>query len=462
MSAAAEAWLAGRLPAILADLTAFAAIPSVSTDPAHAPDIRRGADWLAARMRRAGLQDAAVRETGGHPVVTAAWLHAPDAPTILIYGHYDVQPADPVEAWRTPAFQPTVRDGRLYGRGVSDDKGPMLIAVMVAEAFLATAGRLPVNVKFLIEGEEELGSAHLERFVAANAATLAADFVLSADGAMWRADLPSVTVASRGICTVELSLAGAAKDLHSGRHGGSAPNPLSGMARLLAGLHDGHGRVAVAGFYDGVVEPSAATRAGLAAIGFDEAGYLAEIGAAGPGGEDGLALLERQWLRPTLELNGLWGGYAGPGSKTVIPSRAQAKLSCRLVPGQDPRRVQRLIAEHLHAACPGRFRLEVTLPDHAALPYAIPEDHPGLLLAEDVLEQVAGRRPVRVRMGATIPIGEVFSRVLGIDTVFFSFSTADEDYHAPNEFFRLSSLRDGLAAWARYWTRLGDGSGRLG
>ena len=458
-SDAAEAWLRERLPEIVDELQVFAAIPSVSTDPAHTGDVRRGADWVAGRMRRAGLEDVAVRETAGHPVVTGGWRHAPGAPTILIYGHYDVQPADPVETWRTPAFQPSLRDDRLYGRGVSDDKGPMLIPIMVAHAFLATGGRLPVNVNFLIEGEEELGSAHLESFVAAHAGLLAADFVLSADGAMWRADLPTVTVASRGICTIELTLRGAAKDLHSGRHGGTAPNPLAGLARLVASLHDPDGRVAVAGFYDGVASPSDAVRANLAAIPFDEAAYLTEIGASGPGGENGYTLLERQWLRPTLELNGLWGGYTGPGSKTVIPSQAQAKISCRLVPGQEPARVQHLIEDHLRRCCPPGFSLDVNLPDHLARPYAIPDAHAGLVLSEDMLEEVLGRRPLRVRMGATIPIGEIFHRVLGLDTVFFSFSTADEDYHAPNEFFRLSSLRNGLIAWTRYWDRLGRPAG---
>ncbi len=440
---------------VLDDLIAFASIPSVSTDPAYASGMRDGAGWVADRLRRAGLENAAVRQTGGHPVVTASWLGAPDAPTILIYGHYDVQPPDPAESWVTPAFEPSIRDGRIYARGVSDDKGPVLIPMAVAEAFLAAEGRLPINVKFLIEGEEELGSAHLEAFVAAHADELTADFVLSADGAMWRADLPTVTVASRGICTVEFSVEGPAKDLHSGRHGGMSPNPLHAVGRLVASLHDDDGRVAVPGFYDGIVPVGNVQRIKIAEIPFDEGDYLDEIGALGPGGENGYSLLERNWIRPTLELNGLWGGYNGPGSKTVIPSTAHAKISCRLVPGQDPRAVQRAIKRHLEAQCPPAFRISVTMPDHGALPYAIEDDHHGLLLAEEILAEVLGRTPMRVRMGATIPIGEMFKRVLGLDTVFFSFSTVDEDYHAPNEFLRLSSLKNGLRAWAEYWARLG-------
>lgn len=450
-----QTYLETRYQAILGDLMAFARIPSVSTDPAYAAGMRSGADWVAARLRAAGLTDAAVRKTAGHSVVTASWLGAPGAPTILIYGHYDVQPPDPAERWITPAFEPTIRNDRVYARGVSDDKGPVLIPMAVVEAFLQTEGRLPVNVKFLIEGEEEMGSANLEAFVADHRDEFAADFVLSADGAMWRADLPTITVASRGICTLEFTLEGAAKDLHSGRHGGSAPNPLAGIAAMVATLHEPDGRVAVRGFHDGMKPIGNAQRMAIADIPFDEAGYLAEIGADGPGGETGYSLLERNWIRPTLELNGLWGGYTGPGSKTVIPSTAHAKISCRLVPGQDPAAVQQAIAAHLRAVCPPSFRLTIDTPDHLALPYAIRDDHPGLTLAERVLTDVLGRKPLRVRMGATIPIGEIFSRVLGIDTVFFSFSTVDEDYHAPNEFFRLSSLRNGLRAWVDYWRLLG-------
>jgi acetylornithine deacetylase/succinyl-diaminopimelate desuccinylase-like protein len=450
-----QTYLETRYQAIVDDLMAFTRIPSVSTDPAYAAGIQSGAAWVAERLRRAGLADAAVRETAGHPVVTASWLAAPEAPTILIYGHYDVQPPDPAERWITPAFEPTIRNDRLYARGVSDDKGPVLIPMAVAEAFLQAEGRLPINVKFLIEGEEEMGSANLEAFVADHADELAADFVLSADGAMWRADLPTITVASRGMCTLEFTLEGAAKDLHSGRHGGSAPNPLAGIAAMVASLHAANGQVAVPGFYDGMIPIGNVQRMAIADIPFDEKGYLAEIGADGPGGEAGYSLLERNWIRPTLELNGLWGGYNGPGSKTVIPSTAHAKISCRLVPGQDPAAVQQAIAAHLRAVCPPSFRLSVDAPDHLALPYAIRDDHPGLTLAERVLTDVLGRKPLRVRMGATIPIGEIFNRVLGIDTVFFSFSTVDEDYHAPNEFFRLSSLRNGLRAWVDYWGHLG-------
>jgi acetylornithine deacetylase/succinyl-diaminopimelate desuccinylase-like protein len=440
---------------ILAELVAFASIPSVSTDPAYAEGMAQGASWVAGQMRQAGLENVRINPTRGHAIVTGTWTGAPGAPTILIYGHYDVQPPDPLERWQSPPFRPEVRNGRLYARGVSDDKGPMLIPLKVAEAFMATEGRLPVNVKLVIEGEEECGSAHLEEFVAAHAEELRADFVLSADGAMWRPDEPSITVASRGIATLEFSLAGAAKDLHSGRHGGSAPNPLQAMARLVASLHDAEGAVAVKGFYDRVRPPSNSARAMIAGLPFDERAYHAAIGAEPGWGEAGYSLLERQWLRPTLELNGMWGGYQGPGTKTVIPGEAHAKISCRLVPDQEPDEIVALVAEHLRRHCPPGVRIEIA-PGHGSKAYAIPDEHPGLALAEEVLEEVCGQRALRVRMGATVPIGLIFRNAIGAETVFFSFSTSDEDYHAPNEFFRLQRLEDGLAAWVRYWRKLGE------
>jgi acetylornithine deacetylase/succinyl-diaminopimelate desuccinylase-like protein len=440
------------------DLIAFARIPSVSTDPAYRDQVRRAAGWVADRLRAAGLERVRAQPTAGHPVVTAEWLHAPGAPTLLVYGHYDVQPPDPLEAWASAPFEPAVRDGRIYGRGVSDDKGPVLIPIAVAEACLRTTGRLPVNLRFLIEGEEESSSPSLPAFLRDHAGELVADWVLSADGAMWRPDVPSVTVAGRGLVALEFSVLGAAKDLHSGRHGGSAPNPLHGLARLVASLHDEQGRVAVAGFYDDVRELDAATRAEIQGLAFDEAAYLAAIGARPGGGEAGFGLLERQWLRPTLDVNGLWGGYQGAGGKTVIPCAAHAKLSCRLVPDQDPAAIEAAIADHLRRRCPAGFRLEAASSDEGARAYAIPADHPGLRLAERVLGEIYGRQALRVRMGATLPVCDHFRRRLGQETVFFSFATADEDYHAPNEFFRLQRFEEGLRAWLRYWQLLGAGS----
>ena len=346
------AHLAAHRDRILAELVDFAAIPSVSTDPAHAQHMRAAASWVARALASAGPFTVRTCETPGNPVVYAEWLGAPGALTVLVYGHYDVQPADPLEKWISPPFAPTIREGRLYARGVSDDKGPMLIPIKVAESCFAVSGALPLNVKCMFEGEEEIGSANLDAFIRDNTRMLAADFVLSADGAMWRIDEPSLTVSSRGLVGLELTLTAASKDLHSGRHGGGVANPLHAMAALIASLHEPSGRVAVAGFYDRVRELTSAERSDIAALPFDEARYLAEIGAPAAFGEPGYTTLERQWTRPTLEVNGMWGGYTGPGQKTVIPFEAHAKITCRLVPDQDPAEIIALVKRHLESHVP--------------------------------------------------------------------------------------------------------------
>jgi acetylornithine deacetylase/succinyl-diaminopimelate desuccinylase-like protein len=440
---------------ILGRLVEFASIPSVSTDPAHAADIDRAARWVAAEVAAAGPFKVRTLPTAGNPVVYAEWLGAPGKPTVLVYGHYDVQPADPLEKWHSPPWTPTVRDGRLYARGVSDDKGPMLIPIAVAEAFFATAGCLPVNLKFMFEGEEEIGSRHLDAFVQQHKEVLAAEVVVSADGAMWRIDEPSLTVASRGLCGLELTLTAASKDLHSGRHGGGVANPLHAMAALIASLHQSNGRVAVEGFYDEVRDLSSDERAALAALPYDERAYLAQVGCDSAFGEPGYTTLERQWTRPTLEVNGMWGGYQGPGQKTVIPSEAHAKITCRLVPDQRPDEVAARVGRHLEAHVPSGTRLSLSLADHGSRAAHIAMDHFALKAADDALYATYGVRPLVVRMGGTVPISELFQRHMGLDTVFFSFSTADEDFHAPNEFFRVHRLHEGLEAWARYWQILG-------
>ncbi len=450
------ALLAASHDRILAELMEFASIPSVSTDPARAADVRAAAEWVAAALAAAGPLAVRTIPTAGNPVIYGEWLGAPERPTVLVYGHYDVQPADPLEEWVTPPFAPNVRDGRLYARGVSDDKAPMLIPIKVAEAFFRSDGALPLNVKFLFEGEEEIGSPSLEAFIREHTALLAAEVVLSADGAMWRVDEPSLTVSSRGLTSLEFTLTGAGKDLHSGRHGGAVVNPLHAMAQLIASLHDADGRVAVAGFYDTVRELGAEERAELAALPFDERAYRAQVGADALFGEPEYSTLERQWTRPTLEVNGMWGGYQGAGRKTVIPHEAHAKITCRLVPDQDPAEIAAMVGRHLESHRPPATRLDVRLADHGARPAHIRGDHFALRAASAALQDTYGVRPLTVRMGGTLPMAELFQRHMGLDTVFFSFSTADEDFHAPNEFFRLHRLREGVAAWARCWTLLGE------
>jgi acetylornithine deacetylase/succinyl-diaminopimelate desuccinylase-like protein len=441
---------------ILGELIEFASIPSVSTDPAHAADMKAAAKWVADKLGAAGPIAVRTIPTAGNAIVYGEWLGAPGRQTVLVYGHYDVQPPDPLEKWQSPPFMPAQRDGRLYARGVSDDKGPMLIPLKVAESFFATDGALPINVKFMFEGEEEIGSRHLESFIEEHKEMLAADFVLSADGAMWRINEPSLTVASRGLCGLELTLAAASKDLHSGRHGGGVANPLHAMARLVASLHDDTGKVSVAGFYDRVVELTKDERTAIQALPFDEAAYLKQVGAPATFGEPGYSTLERQWARPTLELNGMWGGYEGPGQKTVIPGEAHAKITCRLVPDQDPAETIALVSKHLESHIPAGTILTISVSDHGARASNISINHPALKLAASALKLVYGVDPYIVRMGGTVPIGELFQRHMNLDTVFFSFSTADEDYHAPNEFFRIHRLHEGLEAWARCWHLLGE------
>jgi len=440
---------------ILDALVQFAAIPSVSTDPAHAADVARASRWVSDALQAAGPIAVKTFTTAGHPIVYGEWLGAPGKRTVLVYGHYDVQPPDPLDQWHSDPWTPTVRDGRLYARGISDDKGPMLIPIEVARAYFAATGGLPINVKFLFEGEEEIGSRNLETFIAGHPSLLAADAVVSADGAMWRVDEPSLTVASRGLCGLEIAVSAAAKDLHSGRHGGGVANPLHAIAQLIASLHDEQGRVTVSGFYDDVRELSQAERDAMAALPYNDGEYLAQIGAPSAVGEPGYTTLERQWTRPTLEVNGLWGGYEGPGLKTVIPTAAHAKITCRLVPDQRPDAVLAVVTRHLEAHAPPGVRLRIAVADHGSRAAHIAADHFALVAADRALEATYGVRPLLVRMGGTVPISALFQDHLELDTVFFSFSTADEDFHAPNEFFRIHRLHEGLEAWARYWAILG-------
>jgi acetylornithine deacetylase/succinyl-diaminopimelate desuccinylase-like protein len=450
------AYLQANRARFVDELMTFVRIPSVSTDPAYAADLHEAAAWIANQLSKTGPFTVQILPTERHPVVYAEWLGAVDAPTILIYGHYDVQPPDPLDRWNSPPFEPTIRNERLYGRGVSDDKGPVLIPIKVAEAFFATENRLPINIKFLLEGEEEIGSPSLEPLLKSQPDRFKADFVLSADGAMWRVDVPSITVSSRGMTGLEFRLQGPNKDLHSGRHGGAVANPLHAMARLIASLHTIDGRVAVPGFYDTVKELPAEQRAMIANLPFDEDAYCQSLNLSQAFGEPGFSTLERQWTRPTLEVNGLWGGYQGPGSKSVIPSEACAKITCRLVPDQQPDDICNKVIHHLRQNLPPGVHIEITPDVHGALPYEIPVQHLGVQTAARTLEAIYHQNPVFVRMGGTLPISEVFKRLLNMDTVFFSFSTADEDFHAPNEFFRLSRFYEGLEAWAVYWQLLSE------
>ncbi len=451
---ALERYLTAERERMLAELMDFLRIESVSAQASHQQDMERAAAFVAEDLRRTGLQRVEVMRGAGHPVVWAEHLPHPGAPTVLIYGHYDVQPPDPLELWQSPPFQPDVRNDRIYARGVSDDKGPLFIALKALEALRGTAGELPVNVRLLIEGEEEVGSLHLAQFVRAERERLRADLVLSADGAMWRPSEPSLTLAAKGLCGLEVHVETANQDLHSGRHGGGVPNALHVLAELIAGLHGPDGRVLVGGFYDRVQELTAEERAEIGALAFDEDAYRDSVGMRQLWGEEGYSTLERMWCRPTLEVNGMGGGYQGQGGKTVVPREAMAKLTCRLVPDQEPEEILALVAAEIERRCPPFAKVTVQREGGIGRWYRMPADHPVLAVAAEVLEEVTGKKPVRVRMGGTEPCAELFQTELGIPTLFYSFSTSDEQYHAPNEFFRLSRFDEGLRAWALLLSRL--------
>jgi acetylornithine deacetylase/succinyl-diaminopimelate desuccinylase-like protein len=440
--------------AYLAELAEFVAVPSISRDASGATMVK-AAQWLAGQLAFAGGR---VVQSEGHPVVLGEWQGAVGAPTVLVYGHYDVQPTGTEAEWITPPFELTVDGDVARGRGASDDKGPVYMVLKTAQAFAKQEGRLPLNVKFLFEGEEEIGSPHLAAFVTAHAAELAADLVISADGAMWRPDEPSVAVMSKGLVAMDITVEGASTDLHSGRYGGTVANPLHALAGILASLHHPDGRIAVAGFYDGIPELTPQRRREIAGIDFDVARYLAELGLTEPYGEPGFTTLERLWERPTLEVNGVSGG----GKYTVIPHVAVANVSCRLVPGQDPDAVIEAVTAHVAARQAPGVRAAVRA-DEARIPaYTMPAGHPAIRAATAALEAVyPGQRVLQTAIPGTLPAAALFEQLLGVKTLFFSFSTADEKLHAPNEFLRIRRLREGMRAWEQLWRLLADGPHRL-
>ncbi|MCQ4160562.1 dipeptidase [Roseomonas sp. GC11] len=455
MTQAVADHLLAQKDAILERLKALLRLPSVSTDPAYAAGMAAARDFLLERLRALGLSQVQALEAGGHPALYGEWLGAPGRPTLLIYGHYDVQPPDPLEQWVSPPFEPTIREGRLYARGASDVKGSTTIAVETVGAFLALGGACPVNIKFFLEGEEESGSPSLRPLLAKYRRLLAADAVLSADGGRASTTIPTLNTGARGLCKLEINLRAAAKDMHSGRYGGAVRNALHEMARLVATLHDEQGRIRVAGFDADATPLTPRDRADAAELAADEAAFYASSGAL-PHGDPAYSVRERLTLRPTIDVNGLWGGYTGAGSKTVIPAEAHAKITARLVPGQDPARARDCLVAHLRAHCPPGVELRFSPPGAGAPASTLPEGHPLLAAAEEVVRATTGRAPARARIGGTLPITGIFQEELGIDTLMFGFAMPDEDVHAPNEFFRLSSLEEGLRAWPLLLSRLGQ------
>ncbi|WP_152396679.1 dipeptidase [Paenibacillus guangzhouensis] len=427
----------------LSQLQEWLAIPSISALSAHKGDVNRAAEWLANHLKEIGLEHVEVHQTNGHPIVTADYLHAPGRPTILVYGHYDVQPVDPLNLWTTPPFEPSIRDGKLYARGATDDKGQLFLHVKAIEAILAEEKQLPVNIKLCIEGEEEISSASLPPFLEANREKLACDAILISDTSLLEPGKPAISTGLRGLCSLEVIVNTANTDLHSGTYGGGVPNALHAIVSLLATLHDEQGRIAVDGFYEGVPELSTMMREEFAKQGLNEDALRNSLGLESLYGEEGYSFVERIGARPTLELNGVYGGFQGEGTKTVIPKEAHAKITCRLVGDQDPQDMLDKIRKHLNAHIQPGATLTIIDGEKARAFNIDPTDRV-LQVAADAYGTVYGTRALFTKDGGSIPIVETFSRVLEAPVVMMGFGLPDENLHAPNEHFNLENFDKGL------------------
>ena len=436
----------------LAELNELLRIPSISAKSEHKGDTAAAAEWLATRMRAIGLTVDVV-PTAGHPVVLGEWRGAEGAPTLLVYGHYDVQPPEPLDEWLSSPFEPTVRDGKLFARGSVDDKGQVYLHLKAVEAHLATNGALPVNVVFVLEGEEEVGSPHLAEFLAANADRLRCDAVMISDTTMFAPGLPSITIGLRGLAYMEVRVQGPSTDLHSGVYGGAVVNPANALAKIISRLHDERGRVTVPGFYDRVKEIDERERTTIAGLPFEEEGLRKEVGAPKLGGEEGYGPLERVWVRPTLDVNGLLSGYTGEGAKTVLPAKAMAKVSMRLVPDQDYHQVERAFIDYVKSLAPEGVTVEVEAL-HGGQPWFAEPSGPVFEAARRALARAYGRDPVTIREGGSIPIVKAFEDTLGAPVVLIGFGLPGENAHAPNEWMSVDNFHRGAEAIAMLYDEL--------
>src|ERR1700756_4010992 len=440
----------------LEELKALLRIPSISTLPEHAGDVRRAAESLARELERIGLEHVRVIETSGHPLVYGDWLHATGKPTCLAYGHYDVQPPDPLDEWLTPPFEPTERNGNLYARGAVDDKGQMYMQVKALEAlFAANKGKLPINIRVILEGEEEVGGEQIARFIREHPDRLKADFALVCDTEMFAPELPTLCVGLRGMIYTEIEARGAKSDLHSGMYGGAAPNPFVALAQIIAQLKDSAGRILVPGFYDAIKRPSDDELRAWQPLPFDEEHYrLTEVGSSRLTGEPGYSVLERTWARPTLDVHGMPGGFTGAGAKTVIPARATAKVSMRLVPGMTPQKAFAQYRGFVESLAPKGVTIEVRM-IHSGDPIVVGTDNPYVTAAKDAMREVFGKETVFVRGGGSIPIVGDIERHLKIPTVMMGFGLPDDNLHAPNEKFHIANFFRGIESIIRMFDRLG-------
>jgi len=437
----------------LAELFELLRIPSVSADPDRAGDVETAARWVADKLAATGFASEVVA-TEGHPIVYAESPRVEGRPTVLVYGHYDVQPADPLELWKSPPFEPEIRDGYIYARGATDDKGQMMTHVKSVQAWLATAGELPLQIKFLIEGEEEVGSSHLAEFIEQHKELLYCDCVVISDTSQFAPGQPAITYGLRGIDYFELRLSGPKQDLHSGTFGGAVTNPANALCKMLAAVVDDLGRIQVPGFYDDVEELSERERRQFAELPFDEPAFMRQIGVDALTGEAGFSTLERRWARPTFDVNGLGSGYQGEGAKTVLPCRAMAKFSFRLVPRQDPQKIADSLRQYLTRLCPPGLKLEL-IGSHGAPGVVVPLDSPFVAAAERAIEAGFGRRPVFMREGGSIPVVATFHDLLGVDTLLLGWGLDDDNTHSPNEKFSLADFHRGIKASANLWRELG-------
>ena len=431
----------------LDELKAFLAIPSISALPQHADDVKRCANWCADEMRRIGMQNVKLVDTPGNPVVYGDWLGAPGAPTILFYGHYDVQPVDPLELWQSPPFEATIRDGEIYARGSADDKGQVFMHFKAIEAHIKQNGKLPVNMKIILEGEEEVGSVNLDNFIRDHKSELGADVVVISDSGMFARGVPSICYGLRGLVYFQIDLRGSSTDLHSGSFGGAVANPAFVLSQIIAQMKDRSGRIKITGFYDDVVALQDEERKAWATLPFNEKGYRKDFGIPKVFGETGYTTLERTWARPTFEVNGLLSGFTGEGAKTVLPAVAMAKVSMRLVPNQTPDKIATLFEAHLRDITPKTMELKVTRM-HGGKPWMTSYDNPFVQAAGRAIERGFGRKPVFTREGGSIPVVSTFQEELGLPSVLFGVGLPDENAHAPNEKLDVANFHGGIISSA--------------
>ena len=455
MSSATDTFVSENQERFLEELKELLRIPSVSTLPDHNDDVKRAAEFVAAKLRDAGMENVEVIATDRHPLVYADWLHAPGKPTVLCYGHYDVQPADPLELWNSPPFEPTVRDGNLYARGSADDKGQMYMHIKAVEALRAVNGTLPLNLKFLIEGEEEVGGASIAKYVAENHEKLRADVALVSDTNMYAPGLPTLNVGLRGMIYMEVEATGPMRDLHSGMYGGAAPNAVFGLVELLAKVKNARGEIKVPGVYDDIVPPSEEEKASWASLPFKEKEFLKnEVGSTKLTGESKYSVFERTWARPTFEVHGIAGGFTGAGSKTVIPAKATAKVSFRLVPNQDPDKVIAAFEKFVTKNTPRGIKTEVRVLGKSP-GLLVKTDHPAIQIAARAFSDVFGKPTVFTRSGGSIPIVGDFAEQLGIPTILMGFGLPDDGLHSPNEKYNIENYYKGIMTIAHFFEQYG-------